>query len=429
MRRQIEGSQAVAIAVAQCRPQVVCAYPISPQTHIVETVSRMVRTGELEGCQYVNVESEFAAMSGVIGASAVGARTWTATSSQGLLFMVEAVYNASGMALPIVMTVANRAIGAPINIWNDHSDSMSQRDSGWIQVHAADNQDAVDLHVLALRIAETLYVPVMVCMDGFVLTHAFEPVELPEQAQVDAFLPPFRPRQRLTPDDPVSMGAMVGPEAFTEVRVLAHERMRAAVEILPGLAAEWGGLVGREIGTAVRPYRMDGATTAVLALGSVVGTLQDVVDLVRDGGDDGDDGKSQPGEGTPGETVGLIGLTLFRPFPAAEVRAALEGVRRVVVVERAFAPGAGGIVSQDVREALVGTGIEVQTVVAGLGGRPVTVASLRRMVGEALAGELPAMSFLDLRQDVVDTELAVWRAGFVHAGRDLPSLQEQEVAR
>jgi pyruvate ferredoxin oxidoreductase alpha subunit len=174
LRTQIEGSLAVAQAVAACRPQVICAYPISPQTHIVEGLSAIVKRGELPGCEYLNVESEFAAMSGAIGASAAGARSYTATASQGLLYMVEAVYNASGLGLPIVMTVANRAIGAPINIWNDHTDSMSQRDSGWIQLYAETNQEAVDLHIQAFRIAEELSLPVMVCMDGFILTHAVE---------------------------------------------------------------------------------------------------------------------------------------------------------------------------------------------------------------------------------------------------------------
>ena len=173
-----------------------------------------MKTGALAPCEYVNVDSEFAAMSVAIGASATGARTYTATASQGLLFMVEALYNASGLGLPIVMTVANRAIGAPINIWNDHSDSMSQRDSGWVQLYAETNQEAADLHVQAFRLAERLSLPVMVCMDGFILTHAFERVELPTAEQVDAFLPPFVPRQVLDPDEPVSIGAMVGPEAL-----------------------------------------------------------------------------------------------------------------------------------------------------------------------------------------------------------------------
>src|SRR4051794_18980980 len=194
MLKQIEGSRAVAEAVALCRPEVIGAYPISPQTHIVEGLAALVKTGELAPCEFINVESEFAAMSVCIGASATGARTYTATASQGLLYMVEALYNASGLGLPIVMTVANRAIGAPINIWNDHSDSMSQRDSGWIQLYVESNQEALDVHIQAFQLAEQLSLPVMVCMDGFILTHAVERVDMPDQAQVDGFLVPFVPR-------------------------------------------------------------------------------------------------------------------------------------------------------------------------------------------------------------------------------------------
>src|SRR5664279_835458 len=184
----------------------------------------MVRTGDLAPCEYLMVESEFGAMSACIGASATGARTYTATASQGLLYMAEALFNASGLGLPIVMTVANRAIGSPINIWNDHSDSMALRDCGWIQLYASDNQEAADLHVQAFRLAETLSLPVMVCVDGFVLTHAVEPLEVPDAGLVDAYLPPFVPRQVLDPSDPITIGAMVGPEAFTEVRYLAHAK-------------------------------------------------------------------------------------------------------------------------------------------------------------------------------------------------------------
>ncbi len=217
MLRQMDGSHAVAEAVALCRPQVVACYPITPQTHIVEHLGALVKSGRLTGCEYLNVESEFSAMSACIGASAAGARTYTATASQGLLFMLEAVHNASGLGLPIVMTLGNRAIGAPINIWNDHSDAMAVRDAGWIQLFVESNQQAVDVHVQAFRLAETLSIPVMVNMDGFILTHAYERIDMPEPEQVDRFLPPFEPRQVLDPAQPVSIGAMVGPEAFTEV--------------------------------------------------------------------------------------------------------------------------------------------------------------------------------------------------------------------
>ena len=390
MLSQIEGSKAVAKTVAACRPEVICAYPISPQTHIVEELSRIVKNGELTGCEYVNVESEFAAMSVAIGASATGARAYTATASQGLLDMVEAIYNASGMRLPIVMTVANRAIGAPINIWNDHTDTMSQRDSGWIQLYAEDNQEAADLHVQAFRIAEELSVPVMVCMDGFVLTHAVERVDVPEEADVARFLPPFVPRQLLDPDQPITMGAMVGPEAFTEVRYLAHQSQLDAVDVIERVSAEFASVFGRHTGGLVRGYRLEGAGTVVIALGSVLGTLKDAVDAERE----------------QGHAVGVLGITSFRPFPYDAVRSALAGVAQVVMVERAFAVGVGGIVAQDVRTAVEGTGTRVHTVVAGLGGRPITQASLRGVLAEAYAGELGRLTFLDLDRAVVAAELA-----------------------
>jgi pyruvate ferredoxin oxidoreductase alpha subunit len=392
VRSQVEGSQAVARAVTLARPQVVAAYPISPQTHIVESLSDRVRTGELAGCEYLMVESEFGAMSACIGASAAGARTYTATSSQGLLFMAEALFNASGLGLPIVMTVANRAIGAPINIWNDHSDAMAMRDSGWVQLYAASNQEAVDLHLQAYRVAETLSVPVMVCMDGFVLTHAFEEVDLPTQEQVDAFLPAFQPRQVLDPDEPVTIGAMVGPEAFTEVKYLMHTTQVAALELVPEVATEFRQSFGRRSGGLVRPYRTADAETVVVALGSVLGTLEEVVDDLRD----------------EGGAVGVLGVGCFRPWPATAVRKALAGARRVVVVERAFAVGAGGIVGQNVRDALRGLPAEVYDVVAGLGGRPVTRASVRTLLDEVLEEKLDPheLHFLDLQQDVVARELA-----------------------
>jgi pyruvate ferredoxin oxidoreductase alpha subunit len=383
---QIEGSDAVAHAVALARPQVVCAYPISPQTHIVEALAKLVGSGQLTGCEYVNVESEFAAMSVAIGASATGARVYTATASQGLLFMVEAVYNASGLGLPIVMTVANRAIGAPINIWNDHSDSMSQRDSGWLQLFAQDNQEAADLHIQAFAIAERLSLPVMVCMDGFILTHAVEQVDLPAQEQVDAFLPPFVPRQVLDPADPVSIGAMVGPEAFMEVRYLAHRQHLRALEVIPEVAKAFAEQFGRASGGLVRGYRIDDAEVVVVALGSVIGTLQDAVDELRE-------------DGVP---VGVLGLATYRPFPRRAVASALRRASRVVVLEKAFSVGVGGIVSADVRRAV--PDVPLHTVVAGLGGRPITTASLRRLLRDTAS--LPEESFLDLDEAVVASELA-----------------------
>jgi pyruvate ferredoxin oxidoreductase alpha subunit len=393
--RQIEGSWAVAHSVALCRPEVICAYPITPQTHIVEALGVMVKRGELTPCEFVNVESEFAAMSVAIGSSATGARSYTATASQGLLYMTEAVYNAAGLGLPIVMTVANRAIGAPINIWNDQSDSMALRDAGWVQLYARDNQEAADLHIQAFRLAEELSQPVMVCMDGFILTHAFEPVDVPAQELVDAYLPPYQPRQVLDVAEPVSIGAMVGPEAFTEVRFLADHRLYQALDRIPSLQAAFSEVFGRDSGGLVRPHRLDGADTVVVALGSVLGTIDGVVDQFR----------------AKGIAIGSLGITTFRPFPAAAVRKALAGARRVVVIEKAFAPGAGGIVAADVKLALGDAATEVHTVIAGLGGRPITTNSLRGLFESAVAGELEPLRFLDLQTKLVDRELRRVAAG------------------
>ncbi len=389
MLNQIEGSRAVARAVALCRPEVICAYPISPQTHIVEALSELVGSGELTPCQYLNVESEFGAMSVAIGASAGGARAYTATASQGLLFMAEALFNASGLGLPIVMTVANRAIGAPINIWNDHGDSMSQRDCGWLQLYATTNQEASDLHILAYRLAEELSVPVMVCMDGFILTHAVEEVDLPEQAQVDAYLPPFRPRQVVDPDEPVSIGAMVGPEAFTEVRYLAHRTQLQALETIPALATELSATLGREVPGLLTPYAVDDAELVVVAMGSVIGTLCDTIDALRE----------------DGVRVGALAVNSYRPFPAAALREALPAGARVMVLERAFAVGVGGIVTQDVRAALSDVDVSLTTVVAGLGGRPVLRASLATVIRDCLAGRLEALTFLDLDHGLLNSAL------------------------
>ena len=392
MLKQTEGSRAVAEAVALCRPEVICAYPISPQTHIVEGIGEMVKAGELKDCEFINVESEFAAMSIAIGASAGGARTYTATASQGLLFMVEAVYNASGLGLPIVMTVANRAIGAPINIWNDHSDSLSQRDCGWIQLFAETNQEALDLHIQAFKLAEELSMPVMVCMDGFILTHAYERVDIPTQAQVDGFLPPYEPRQVLDPAEPVSIGAMVGPEAFMEVRYLAHAKQMQALERIPQLAKEFEAGFGRDSGGLIRGYKTEDAETIVIAMGSVLGTIKDTVDAMRE---------AEHG----GYKIGVLGITSYRPFPLAAVATALKNCKRFVVLEKSLAIGIGGIVATDVRMAVTGMGLKGYTVVAGLGGRAITVKSLTTLFEKASREELDPVTFLDLDWKVVNKQL------------------------
>ena len=432
MLKQIEGSRAMAEAIGMCRPEVICAYPITPQTHIVEALSEIVRAGRRGACEFVNVESEFAAMSVAIGASAAGARAYTATSSQGLLFMAEAVYNAAGLGLPIVMTIGNRAIGAPINIWNDHSDSMALANSGWIQLHAESNQEAVDLHIQAFRLAEELSVPVMVCVDGFILTHATERIDLPEPAEVDAYLPPFEPVQQLDPEAPVTIGAMVGPEAFMEVRYLAHHKHLMALEAIPALSEEFMARFGRASGGLVESYRADGAETVVVALGSVNGTVKDVVDdvLYIIGGfaaliivskntkpiakerldrfytllhtPVGQEDKLREA----GIKAGAVKVVSFRPFPLAALRAVLESAGRVVVLEKDLALGLGGIVASNVRMVLRGLPIPIYTVIAGLGGRAITKASLGRAFADAHADKLEDPHFLDLDWPVIDRELA-----------------------
>ena len=258
-----------------------------------------------------------------------------------------------------------------------------------IQLYAETNQEALDLHIQAFRLAEEVSLPVMVCMDGFILTHAHERLEIPSQAQVDSFLPGYEPRQVLDPDDPVSIGAMVGPEAFTEVRYLAHARQNQALQLIPEIAAEFAAGFGRESGGLVRPYRTEDAQTIVVALGSVLGTIKDTIDELRAGG----------------MKIGALGITSFRPFPLEAVRSALRDAQRVVVLERALAVGIGGIVSSNVRMALSGIQLHGYTVIAGLGGRAITKASLRDLFTKAAADELEPLTFLDLNTDLVNREL------------------------
>ena len=391
MLKQIEGSRAMAEAIALCRPEVICAYPITPQTHIVEGLGELVKKGSLINCEYINVESEFAALSVAIGASAAGARSYTATASQGLLFMMEAVYNASGLGLPIVMTLGNRAIGAPINIWNDHSDAMSARDSGWLQLFAETNQEAVDLHIQAFRIAEELSMPVMVCVDGFILTHAMERIDIPDQATVDAYLPPYDPVQVLDPASPASIGAMVGPDAFTEVRFLAHYKQTQALGLIPDFARDFASKFGRESGGLLRSYRAEDADLLVVAMGSVCGTIKDTIDEMRE----------------DGIRIGLVTVISFRPFPVEALRSALAGAKDIVVVEKSIAVGMGGQLADNVGAALrnMPRAPRLHSAVAGLGGRPITRASLHHLFRQATVQPWEGTHFLDLNEKVVGREI------------------------
>lgn len=389
MLKQMDGSVAVGEAIGLCRPGVVSCYPITPQTHIVEHISTMVKEGRLPGTQFLMVESEFGSLSACIGASAAGVRTYTATASQGLLFMMEAVYNASGLGLPMVMTLATRAIGAPINIWNDHSDAMSARDSGWLQLFVENNQDAVDVHIQAFRLSEALDLPVMVCMDGFLLTHACARIDVPTQEQVDAFLPPYVPRQVLDPALPITIGTMVGPEAFTEVRYLAHHKQLRALELIPDVQAEFLSIFGRDSGGLLGLHSCEDAETVVIAMGCVIGSMKDVFADMR----------------FSGELIGGLTVRSFRPFPRRQLRAQVQHAKRVIVFEKSLAVGFGGELASNVRWAMRGLDIPVYSIIGGLGGRPVTRPSLKAVLELGVRDRLEETTFLDLNRAIVERQL------------------------
>jgi pyruvate ferredoxin oxidoreductase alpha subunit len=325
MRQALEGSQAIARAVALCRPQVVAAYPITPQTHIVENLAKFVADGEL-ACELVSVESEFSAASVVLGAAASGARAYTATASQGVLLMSEVLYDIAGLRVPLVMTCANRAVSAPLSIWNDQQDSMAVRDAGWIQLYCASNQEAVDSTIQAFRIAERCELPVMVCVDGFTLTHTLEPLEVPSAQQVDAFLPPYHFMRALDPRAPISLGTLVSPDFFPEARHAHHQAVLRAAEEIEAAERDWRDISGRGTGGLLEVLGDAQAPIGILALGSINGTLLDAMQ-----------------EYTELPRARLIKLRAFRPFPVEALKAACQGLRELIVLERALSPGAGGI--------------------------------------------------------------------------------------
>ena len=277
-----EGSMAVAEAVRLCRPQVVAAYPITPQTHIVEALAEMVANGKLDA-DYITVESEFSALSACLGASAAGSRTYSATTSQGLALMFEVCFNVAGMRLPIVMTIANRALGAPLSIWNDQQDSISLRDSGWLQFYAEDNQEATDLHYIAYRVAENpaVQLPAFVCFDGFILSHTYEPVDMLSQADVDRYLPKFAPKERLDAADPISFGMYATPEYYLEFRYETDKALKEAKSAIHAAGKEFGKMFGRDYSAMVEGYQLEDAETVIVAMGSICGTVKDTIDELR----------------------------------------------------------------------------------------------------------------------------------------------------
>ncbi|SDG84297.1 pyruvate ferredoxin oxidoreductase [Roseospirillum parvum] len=388
MLKALEGSQALARAVALCRPGVVAAYPITPQTHIVENISKLVADGEM-GCELVSVESEFSAASVVLGAAAAGARAYTASSSQGIMLMSEVLYNMAGLRIPAVITCANRSVGAPLNIWNDQADSMAIRDSGCIQLYCADNQEGVDSTIQAFRIAEATELPVMVCVDGFVLTHTLEPIDLPSQTKVDRFLPEFDFARRLDPKAPKSFGTLVDPGWFTEVRHSHHRAMQKALPVIEEIDAAYEKAIGRAAGGLLKTHGPKGAKTAVLALGSVVSTLRQGLN----------DGLAK----TP---VKIIQLRCFRPFPTEALIEAVDGVDDLIVLERAFSPGLGGIVGTEVTAALahLKKRPRIHNFAVGLGGRDVPVELLPELIAATRGTTPEPFRIFDVELDKLPAE-------------------------
>lgn len=382
MLQAIEGSAAIARAVALCRPQVVAAYPITPQTHIVENLAQLIADGALR-CEMVSVESEFSAASVVLGAAAAGSRAYTASSAQGILLMTEVLYNIAGLRVPLVLTCANRAISAPVSAWNDQQDSMAMRDAGWIQLYCASNQEAVDTTIQAYRIAERCELPVMVCVDGFVLTHTLEPIDLPTQEQVDGFLPPYRFARALDPRKPISIGNLVDPGYYAEARCIHHRALLRAQDEIVAADRDWEKITGRSCGGLLTVDGPAGANVAILSIGSVMGTLADARDEYGDG---------QP--------VKLIRLRSMRPFPVEALKRACARLSELIVLERALSMGSGGILGAEVRAALseMPSPPRIHNFAAGLGGRDMPLAIYPKLL-EAL--NVPSAT----RFEIIDVDL------------------------
>jgi len=357
-RVALEASFAVAEAARMADVDVTAAYPITPQTHIPERLAEMVADGELDAA-YIPVESEHSAMSACLGAAAVGARTFTATAGQGLELMHEVVYVASSMRYPIVMAVCNRALSAPLSVWGDHSDAMAVRDTGWIQVFCQNNQEAFDLTLWAFRVGEDPKVlfPVMVHLDGFTLSHVTEPVILPEQSEVDRFLPKFQYLFALNPDKPMTHGAFGPPEIYSEAKIAQEVAFRKSKEIILQGWNEFGNIFGRHY-FPVEQYRTAGAKTLLLTMGSSTETAKIVIDERRD----------------KGEAIGLISLRLWRPFPFEEFRQIVKGAETRIVLDRCISSGMGGPVFSEVRSALYNEvpKPKVVNIIGGLGGRDIS---------------------------------------------------------
>ncbi|MBM3243995.1 MAG: pyruvate ferredoxin oxidoreductase [Candidatus Omnitrophica bacterium] len=388
MKEFLEGSLAIAEVVKLCKPGVISAYPITPQTHIVEELAQIVADGRLNA-QFVNVESEHSAASTVLGSVACGVRSYTATSSQGLFLMAEVLYNIAGMRLPVIMTTAARAISAPINIWNDHQDVVSLRDSGWIQFHAENIQEAVDLHLIAYRLGEdrSIMLPVMVCIDGFVLTHGVETVNMPSQEEVDRFLPPYNPPYKLDVANPLTLGPLVDPEYYTEARFALNETLKESLSLIPKIVSEFSKIFGRNYNGLIEGYELKDADRVIVAMGSVCGTIKEVVDELR----------------KKGKKVGLLKVTSLRPFPAAQIYEALKKVPKVAVVDRALSLGSFAPLFSEIKATFFGKANApkaISSFIVGLGGRDITKESIKEIF-RLLTGKGNQGEFIDLKPELL----------------------------
>jgi pyruvate ferredoxin oxidoreductase alpha subunit len=366
----VEGSEAVALAVKGCRPQVISAYPISPQTHIVEQLAKMIADGELN-TEYVRVESEFSAASVISGASAAASRSYTASSSQGLLLMTEVLYASAGLRLPFVITGVNRAISAPISIQADHQDTISLRDSGVIQLYVESSQEAYDTHIAAFKVAEDqrILLPVMVCMDGWILTHSYERVSFMEQEEIDGFLPPFQPVNFLDVNDPKAWGSYAEEDVLMEFRYAIQEAMQYSKKRIKEIFSELAEITSRDHGGLIEAYRTDGADVTLVAMGSMVGTIKDAVDELR----------------SEGKKVGLVKIRCYRPFPYEDIWDVIKDAKVVGVMEANFSMGSEGAVGMDLKAKLCGNPEApiVLDFIAGLGGREVNKGTIREIVQKA----------------------------------------------
>jgi len=385
----MEISAACSEAVTLADADVIAAYPITPQTHIVEHLSEQVADGRLDA-EYINVESEHSAMSCCIGAAAAGARTFTATAAQGLALMSEMLYIASGMRLPIVMALVTRTLSAPLSIWGDQSDIMSVRDCGWIVLFAENGQEVYDMTLQAFRIAEDERVifPVMVCLDGFHLSHVIEPVEILDRAEIAPFLPPYKPKYRLDPHNVLTMGAFAMPEYFSEIKKRQDEELVSSYHVILEVWREWEERFGRHY-EPLNPYRVDDAEVVVVIAGTFAGTARVAVDRLRE----------------KGIKAGLASLKLWRPFPRDDIKRLFARRRVLTVVDRALSVGgAGGPVANELRAAFYHEDGRpwVASFVAGLSGRDILAEDFVEMVERSLEyakkGEFPPYEMYGVRE-------------------------------